>query len=356
MYKYKEIQPQTYLELDNGKIYCSIEEILRIINFPAEGNFKNGISKSRLNKLLANANITWRQIDRQKTMLLKGMKNGDPDDLHAASLSTLSVLDSEEIAKLLNLISTLKSTKNSNNGLYEEIEWGVISPKNNNMDLYYSMDRITYDIQGHLSLGHKSSESIGINQKSVLKMAKKFAKEVPDQYKLITLPSSNIDFNNSKLHTNTTESYANLNLHDKLIVHYKHQKGISLKREMENLDSVLHPLEPVSLYIRRNLSEVINGNSDAFSVTLNDADVRAIDRSISRKYKRTKEYVFNRFEHFDKEINHRNADINKYDQMRESLKNFLNSDYYNNVIGASFKKPFFKGSLKRQIEDIINIF
>ncbi|MBU3830355.1 MAG: hypothetical protein H9843_05635 [Candidatus Limosilactobacillus merdavium] len=356
MYKYKEIQPQTYLELDNGKIYCSIEEILRIINFSAEGNFKNSISRSRLNKLLANANINWQHIDRQHTMLLINTINGSPEDLHAASLSTLSVLDSESIAKLLNVVSSLKPTKNGTNNLYEEEEWGVISPKNDNMDLYYSMDRITYDIQGHLSSGHKSSSSIRINQKSVLKMARKFAKQAPDYYKLITVPSNKIDFNSSKIHANTTESYANLDLHDKLIVHYKHLKGISLKREMENLDSILHPLEPVSLYIRRNLKEVINGNSDAFSITLNDADIRAIDRSISRKYKRTKEYVFNRFEHFDKEINHRNADINKYNQMRESLKNFLNGDYYNNVIGANFKNSFFKGSLKRQIEDIINIF
>lgn len=356
MYKYKEIQPQTYLELDNGKVYCSIEQILRIVNSPAEGNFKNSISRSRLHKLLANANISWHQIDRQKTMLLTNISGDDPDDLHAASLSTLSVLDSEEITKLLNVISSLKPTKNSDSGLYKEVEWGVISPQNSNMDLFYSMDRITYDIQGHLSLGHKSSKSIGINQKSVLKMAKKFAENVPEQYKLRTIPSSNIDFNNSKLHANTTESYANLNLHDKLIIHYKHQKGISLKREMENLDSILEPLEPVSSYIRRNLSEIIEGNSDAFSMQLNDADVRAIDRSISRKYKRIKEYVLNRFNLFDKEINHRNVDINKYAQMCQSLKDFLNGVQYNDVIGANFKDPFFKDSLKRQIEDIINIY
>lgn len=356
MYKYKEIQPQTYLELDNGKVYCSIEQVLRIVNFSAEGDFKNSISRSRLQKLLVSADITWHKIDRQQTMLLINTINGSPEDLHAASLPTLSVLDSKDITKLLKLISSLKPTKNNNSNSYEEVEWGVINPKNDDMNLYYSMDRITYDIQGHLSSGHKSSNLISVNQKSVLKMARKFAEQFPDHYKLITIPSNKIDFNNSKIHANSTESYADLNLHDKLIVHYKHQKGISLKREMENLDSILQPLEPVSLYIRRNLNEVISGNSDAFSVTLSDDDVRAIDRSISRKYKHTKEYVLNRFKSFDKEINHRNVDINKYAQMRQSLKDFLNGVQYNNVIGENFKDRFFKDSLKRQIEDIINIY
>lgn len=31
MVKYKEIQPQTYLELDSGKIYFNIDEVLIMI-------------------------------------------------------------------------------------------------------------------------------------------------------------------------------------------------------------------------------------------------------------------------------------------------------------------------------------
>lgn len=357
MIKYKEIQPQTYLELDSGKVYFAIEEVLRIINYPAENYPKNSISPSKLNKLLKKNNIVWHNINRQQTMLLTYYDETKPDDSHAASLTELSVLSSTDITKLLILISRSKPTKNGSiNAPYKELEWGIIVPRNNDTKLYYSIDRVTYDIQGYLSLGHKDSPAININSKTVSKKAKQFSKEFPNPYEVITVPVNQINFTNSKIHANRAKLYVNLNLHDKLLSHYKHQKGVSLKKETANLKSIIGSTEPLAAYIRKNLKQSINGNSDAYSITLSDSTIRAIDKSIGRKYKEIQDYSLKRFAYYDNEINSRNVDINKYNQMRGSLKHFLNNDYYNKVISAGFKDQFLKDSLKRQIENIINIY
>lgn len=57
MSEYKEIQEQTYLNLDNGKVYFAIEEVLRIINNQTEANQANSISPTRLNKIMKKSNI-----------------------------------------------------------------------------------------------------------------------------------------------------------------------------------------------------------------------------------------------------------------------------------------------------------
>lgn len=70
MTEYKEIQEQTYLNLDNGDIYFAIEAVLRIINNRTEANQPNSISPTRLNKLMKHNSISWESITRKQVKLI----------------------------------------------------------------------------------------------------------------------------------------------------------------------------------------------------------------------------------------------------------------------------------------------
>lgn len=357
-YKYKEIQPQSYLNLFNGKIYYAIEAVLRIINNSTEGFYSNSFSDSRLDKLLSKQKIKWSYINRKETSLLTEPSTKEPEDLHAASLVKIPVLNNIDIKNLLKTINNSRSVQHKNKLThYKEINWGVIIPqKDTFLSSYYSINRVVYGLNGHSSTGFGSSTAENFNPKTVLKKAKQFAKAFPDECQIIKVSPTDINFGTNYHHTNSIETYVNLALHDKLIVHYIHQKGVPIKKETENLETLIGSNEPVALYLHKNFKDQLKRDSDSFSVSLTSYDIRALDKSISRRHKKVRNHINKRFSYYDKEINHYIITIKKYDHMRESLRNFLKGDYYNKVICSHFKDPSFKNSLTLQIKNIINLY
>lgn len=357
MTEYKEIQEQTYLNLDNGNVYFAIEEVLRIINNQTEANPANSITPTRLNKIMKNNNIDWLTLDRSQIKLIISYHAPTPNDEHTASLNKVDVISSTDMTKLVNSIRSLNPTKNTKNdsSSYIEESWGLIEksdPKDAFPLLYYSITRTTYEIQGHQADGHVSAPNTDINPKTLIKKAKDFAKANPQKFELIKVSPNDI-FSNSKINVNSVESYVNLELHDELLNHYKTRKGIHLKKEMASLDGMISSKEPVIKYIRKNLPNAIQGNSDAFEVKLTDDDVRAIDKSITRQYDNVEAYARSRFNKYEDRINNLRNSNTKYIAMRGELKNYLNDEYNreeviklftdktaHHVIGAKLKYMF----------------
>ncbi|RRG00924.1 MAG: hypothetical protein DUD28_12705 [Lactobacillus sp.] len=207
----------------------------------------------------------------------------------------------------------------------------IIIKKNDPKDvlspLYYSITRTTYEIQGYPTNGHVSASHTSINPKTLIKKAKDLEKINQKKFELIKVKPSDI-FSNSRIRSNTVESYVSLELHDELLNHYKTRKGTHIKKEMTKLSNVIPSKEPVIKYIRKNLPNTIKGDSDAFEVNLTDNDVRAIDKSITRQYDNVETYVRNRLNKYeDKVIELTNSNA-KYAVMREKLKNYLEYEYY----------------------------
>ena len=357
MTEYKEIQEQTYLNLDNGKIYFAIEEVLRIINNQTEANQANTIPPTRLNKIMENNNIDWLALDRSQIKLIIGYHAPTPNDEHTASLNKVNVISSTDMAKLVNSIRTMNPTKNAKNDSPQYIEesWGLIE-KNDPNDafppLYYSITRTTYEIQGHQAYGHIPAPNTNINPKTLIKKARDFEKANPKRLELIKVYPNDI-FSDSKIHANSIESYVNLELHDELLNHYKTRKGIHIKKEMASLDDMISSKEPVIKYIRKYSPKAINGNSDAFEVELTDNDIRAIDKSIKRQYDIVEAYARCRFNKYEDRINNLRNSNAKYIAMRGELKDYLNGEYNSDgviqlfadktahhIIGAKLKYMF----------------
>ncbi|PEH05361.1 hypothetical protein CP356_00915 [Lactobacillus sp. UMNPBX5] len=331
MTEYKEIQEQTYLNLDSGNVYFAIEEVLRIINTQTEANQANSIPPTKLKKIMKTSNINWLTLDRSQIKLIINYHAPTPDDEHTASKNKIDVIGSTDMVKLIKTVRLMNPSKKAekNNLPYIEESWGLIEkndPKDALPPLYYSITRTTYEIQGHQADGHVSAPNTDINPKTLIKKAKDFAKANPQKFELIKVKPSDI-FSNSKINVNSVESYVNLELHDELLNHYKTRKGIHLKKEMASLDGMISSKEPVIKYIRKNLPNAIQGNSDAFEVKLTDDDVRAIDKSITRQYDNVEAYARSRFNEYEDKVNKlRNSNI-KYAIMREKLKNYLNYEY-----------------------------
>lgn len=341
MTEYKEIQEQTYLNLDNGKVYFAIEEVLRIINNQTEANPANSIPPTRLNKIMKNNNIDWLTLDRSQIKLIIGYHAPTPNDEHTASLNKVNVISSTDMAKLVNSIRSMNPTKNTknNSSSYIEESWGLIEkndPKDAFPPLYYSITRTTYEIQGHQAYGHVSAPNTNINPKTLIKKAKDFEKANPKKFELIKVSSNNI-FSDSKIHANSVESYVNLELHDELLNHYKTRKGIHIKKEMADLDNIISSKEPVIKYIRKNLPNTIKGNSDAFKVVLTDNDIRAIDKGITRQYGNVEAYVRSRLNEYEDTVNNLHKSNAKYITMREKLKNYLEGEYNSKAVIQLFK-------------------
>lgn len=331
MTEYKEIQEQTYLNLDNGKVYFAIEEVLRIINNQTEANQTNSIPPTRLNKIMKDNNISWLTLNRSQIKLIVSYHAPTPNDEHTASLDKVNVVSSTEVAKLVNIVRSMNPSKNTKDKElpYIEQEWGLIErndPKTVSPPPYYSITRTVYEIQGHQAYGHVSAPNTSINSKTLIKKAKDFAKTNSKKFELIKVSPSDI-FSDSKIHANSVESYVNLELHDELLNHYKTRKGIHIKKEIAKLDDIITSKEPVIKYIRKNLSNTIMGNSDAFEVELTDDDVRAIDKSITRQYDNVEAYARNRFNKYEDKINDLRNSNAKYIAMREKLKDYLEGEY-----------------------------
>lgn len=358
MTEYKEIQEQTYLNLDNGKIYFSVEAVLRIINNETESNLPNSISSTRLSKIMNHADIKWTEIDRKSVKLIISFHAPTPDDKHASSLNKIKVIDNGKLTKLINYIRSLNPTKKySVKKLpYIEQSWGLIEESNNKdiiPQFYYSIARTVHEIQGHPAYGHVSAPKTSISERTLIKKAKDFVKNNPQSFKIIRLSPSSIDFRNSQIHANSVESYVNLELHDELLNHYKIHKGIRIKKELSKLDKVISSKEPVIKYIRKALSNTISGNSDAFEVKLTDNDIRAIDKSIKRQYDNVEAYAICRFNKYEDRINNLRNSNAKYIEMRGKLKDYLNGEYNSDgviqlftdktahhIIGAKLKYMF----------------
>lgn len=357
MSEYKEIQEQTYLNLDNGQVYFAIEEVLRIINNQTEANQANSIPPTRLNKIMENNNIDWLALDRSQIKLIISYHAPTPNDEHTASLKTVNVISSTDMAKLVNSIRSMNPTKNTknDNSPYIEESWGLIvknDPKDTFPPLYYSITRTTYEIQGHQAYEHVSAPNTNINSKTLIKKARDFEKANPEKFELIKVNPNDI-FSDSKINVNSVESYVNLELHDELLDHYKTHKGIHIKKEMANLDDVIPSKEPVIKYIRKNLPNAIKGNSDAFKVVLTDNEIRAIDKGINRQYDNVEAYARSRFNKYEDRINSLCNSNAKYIAMRGELKNYLNGEYNSDgviqlftdktahhIIGAKLKYMF----------------
>lgn len=363
MTEYKEIQEQTYLNLDNGNVYFAIEEILRIINNQTEANQANSIPPTKLNKVMKANNINWLTLDRSQIKLIIGYHAPTPDDEHAASLNKVNVINSVDMVKLIKAIRSMNPSKKAeNNNLpYIEESWGLIKkndPKDVLSPLYYSITRTAYEIQGHPTNGHISAPNTNINPKTLIKKAKDLKKAKDHEknnqktFELIKVKSSDI-FSNSKIRSNTVESYVSLELHDELLNHYKTRKGIHIKEEMASLDDMISSKEPVIKYIRKYLPKAINGNSDAFEVELTDNDIRAIDKSIKRQYDNVEAYARCRFNKYEDRINNLRNSNAKYIAMRGELKDYLNGEYNSDgviqlfadktahhIIGAKLKYMF----------------
>lgn len=112
MTEYKEIQEQTYLNLDNGDIYFAIEAVLRIINNRTEANQPNSISPTRLNKLMKHNSISWESITRKQVKLIITYHAPTPDDKYAASLNEIKVINSNKLTGLISIIRSMNPTKN----------------------------------------------------------------------------------------------------------------------------------------------------------------------------------------------------------------------------------------------------
>ena len=331
MTEYKEIQEQTYLNLDNGNVYFAIEEVLRIIDNQTEANQANSVPPTKLNKVMNANNINWLTLDRSQIKLIIGYHAPTPNDEHAASLNKVNVINSVDMVKLIKAIRSMNpSKKTKNNNLpYIEESWGLIKkndPKDVLSPLYYSITRTAYEIQGHPTNGHVSAPYTSINPKTLIKKAKDLENINQKKFELIKVKPSDI-FSNSRIHSNTVESYVSLELHDELLNHYKTRKGIHIKKEMTKLSNVIPSKEPVIKYIRKNLPNTIKGDSDAFEVRLTDNDVRAIDKSITRQYGNVETYVRNCLNKYEDKVNKlKNSNI-KYAIMREKLKNYLDYEY-----------------------------
>lgn len=273
MTEYKEIQEQTYLNLDNGNVYFAVEAVLRIINNRTESNKSNSISSTRLSRLMRSNNISWKNIKRKQVKLIITYHAPTPDDAYTASLNEIKVINSSDLVKLIGIIRSMNPTKNTPTQKYYYIEqaWGVIEENNDKKvfpTLYYSITRTVHEIQGHSAYGHSPAPQTNISERTLIKKAKDFIKAYPQKFQIIKVSPSDIYFNDSRIHGNSIESYINLQLHDELLNHYKTRKGLHIKKEMANLEDFISPKEPVIKYIRRNLPNTINGNSDAFEVTV----------------------------------------------------------------------------------------
>lgn len=211
---------------------------------------------------------------------------------------------------------------NKNGGLLEyHDEKATLKP------IYYSIARTVHEIQGHQSYEHVSAPAIKISSQTLLKKAKEFCKANPSKFRLISVKAADINFNESRIHANSTESYINLSLHDELLNHYRTRKGVHIKKEITSLHGVIPSSEPVIKYIRQNLSHQLHGNSDAFTIELNDNDIRAIDKSISRQYKNVEKYIRGRFNKYKDTINNLRNSNAHYALMRDKLKQYLDGEY-----------------------------
>lgn len=355
MIEYKEIQAQTYLNLDNGKVYFAVEEVLRIINTRTERNFSNSISPSRLNKLLKKANIKWHHINRSQIGLIIDELSSLPNDKYNSSLDKIKVLRSTQVAKLVQMIRSMPATKNANyKKIYKELTSGSIESTNNDGP-YFTITEATYEIQGHLANSHVSAPATNISPQTLLKKAREFEKTDPDKYQVIKVLPNEIDFYGSRIHANSTELYINLKLYEKLLNHYKLSKGTSVKKETQSLHNTIDSYEPVAKFIRKNYKDQLkNAENSTGTVSLLIGDIRAIDKSIKRQYKKVEDFANQQFINYEKKIQDLQNTNLDYWQMVGELRRFLNGEYYNKVIGKAFSDPFFKESLTLQIKDIIN--
>lgn len=360
MTEYKEIQEQTYLNLDNGNVYFAVEAVLRILNNRTEENQPNSISPTRLDKLMRNNNVSWRNINRKQVRLIITYRPPKPDDEHTASLDKIKVVSNEDLAKLIDSVRSMKPTKNSQTKKYSYIEhaWGLIEEANDKEvipPLYYSITRTVHEIQGHQAYGHVSATQTAISERTLIKKAKDFVNSDPQKFKIIKLSPSDICFGDSRIHSNSIEAYVNLSLHDELLNHYKTRKGVHIKKEMASLEDIISSKEPVIKYIRKNLSNQIEGNSDAFHVKLMDYDIRAIDKSITRQYKSIEDYVRKRFSQYENEIiNLRNSNA-RYIAMRGKLKNYLEYEYNSKEVSKLFIDKTAHHIIGVKLREIFNL-
>lgn len=357
--EYKEIQEQTYLNLDNGNVYFAIEEVLRIINNQTEVNQANSIPPTRLNKIMKNNNINWLTLDRSQIKLIISYHAPTPNDEHTASLNKVNVISSTDMVKLIKAVRLMNPSKKAENNNLPFIEeaWGLIEkndPKDPLPPLYYSITRMAHEIQGHQTDGHVSAPNTNINSKTLIKKAKDFKKVNPKKFELITVKPNDI-FSDSKIHSNSIESYVNLNLHDELLNHYKTHKGIHIKEEMANLSNVIPSKEPVIRYIRKNLSNTIKGNSDAFDVKLTDNDIRAIDKSITRQYDNVETYVRKCLNEYEDKIEDLRNSNSKYIAMRGKLKNYLEYEYNSEEVIKLFVDKTAHYIISAKLKDIFDI-
>lgn len=92
MVKYKEIQPQTYLELDSGKIYFNIDEVLIMINNPfSVTDDKNSISPTQLIRYCIKHNIHITDLSTNNIEFAMFTKTDyyDPNSVNLKSIKTL---------------------------------------------------------------------------------------------------------------------------------------------------------------------------------------------------------------------------------------------------------------------------
>ena len=227
-----------------------MEEVLRIVNTQTERNFPNSISPSRLNKLLSRANIKWRHINCSQIGLIIDELSSLLNDKYNSSLNKIKVLKSTQVAKLVQMIRSMPATKNANyEKIYKELTSGSIESMKDDGP-YFTITEATYEIQGHLANSHVSAPSTNISPQTLLKKAREFEKTGPE-YQVIKVTPDEIDFYGSRIHSNSTENYINLQLSEKLLNHYKLSKGKSVKKETKSLQNTIDSYEPVAKFIRK---------------------------------------------------------------------------------------------------------
>ena len=337
MVKYKEIQPQTYLELDSGKIYFNIDEVLIMINNPfSVTDDKNSISPTQLIRYCIKHNIHITDLSTNNIEFAMFTKTDyyDPNSVNLKSIKTLFSQDLDNLLQILKKSQPTKTRKKKKK--FNTVDWGMIEQNDRKEhDLFYSLQRTLTDVMGRKTSTNVTSR-IPIPKISQRQLANKVNSILNDNpsnvsgFKKITVKPSQINFGSIKIHATNEEVYINEALYDKILNYFVYNRGINTKGRVDNLDQLRHSTTTVRELLRPYKENLIKDYNDTYYyVTSKDAD--AIDKQTNKRIDTLIKRARDEFYYDEKQINHQSLELSKFYQNREHLRNILDSPLCANI-------------------------